>query len=44
MSDVENSDSEFYYLEQQETAERKASHRGRHFDEVEGSGDTDMKC
>ena len=31
MSDEEHSDSEFYYPEEQETAERKASRRGRHF-------------
>ena len=42
MSDEEHSDSEFYYLEE-ETAERKASRRGRHFDKVEASGDTGMK-
>ena len=40
MSDEEHSDSEFYYPEEQETAERKASRRGRHFDKVEASGDT----
>ena len=40
MSDGEHSDSEFYYPEEQETAERKASIRGRHFDKVEASGDT----
>ena len=43
MSDEEHSDSEFYYPEEQETAERKASRRGRHFDKVETSGDTGMK-
>ena len=32
MSDEEHSDSEFYYPEEQEMAERKASRRGRHFD------------
>ena len=41
MSDGEHSDSEFYYPEEQETAERKASRR--HFDKVEASGDTGMK-
>ena len=30
--------SEFYYPEEQETAEKKASRRGRHFDKVEASG------
>ena len=40
MSDEEHSDSEFYYPEEQETAERKASRRGRYFDNVEASGDT----
>ena len=35
MSDEKHSDSEFYYPEEQETAERKASRRGRHFDKVE---------
>ena len=40
MSDEEHSDSEFYYPEEQETAESKASRRGRHFDKVEASGDT----
>ena len=39
---TETSD-EFYYPEEQETAERKASRRGRHFDKVEASGDTRMK-
>ena len=39
MSDEKHSDSEFYYPEKQETAERKASRRGRHFDKVEASGD-----
>ena len=34
MSDEEHSDSEFYYPEEQETAERKASRRGRHFDKL----------
>ena len=43
MSDEEHSDSEFYYLEEKETAERKVSRRGRHFDKVEASGDTGMK-
>ena len=43
MSDEEHSDSEFYYPEEQETLERKASRRGRHFDKVEASGDTGMK-
>ena len=43
MSDEEHSESEFYYPEEQETAERKASRRGRHFDNVEASGDTGMK-
>ena len=43
MSDEEHSDSEFYYPEEQETAERKASIRGRHFDKVEASGDTGTK-
>ena len=40
MSDEEHSESEFYYSEEQETAERKASRRGRHFDKVETSWDT----
>ena len=40
MSDEEHSESEFYYPEEQETAERKPSRRGRHFDKVEASGDT----
>ena len=43
MSDEEHSDSEFYYPEEQETAERNASLRVRHCDKVEASGDTDMK-
>ena len=45
MSDGEHSDREFYYHEEQETAERKASSRhGRHFNKsVEASGDTGMK-
>ena len=43
MSDEEHLDSEFYYPEEQETAERKASRRGQHFDKVEASGDTGMK-
>ena len=38
MSDEEYSDSEFYYPEEQETAERKATRRGSHFDKVEASG------
>ena len=37
MSNEEHSDSEFYYPEEQETAERKASRRGWHFDKVEAS-------
>ena len=40
MSDEERSDSEFYYPEEQETAEIKASRRGSHFDKVEASGDS----
>ena len=40
MSDEEHSCSVFYYPEEQETAERKASRRGQHFDKVEASGDT----
>ena len=36
MSDEEHSYSEFY-PEEQETAERKASRRGRHFDKDEAS-------
>ena len=40
MSDEEHSDSEFYYPEEQETTEGKASRRGRYFDKVETSGDT----
>ena len=40
MSDEEHSCSEFYYPEEQETAERKASRCGQHFDKVEASGDT----
>ena len=43
MSDEEHSDSEFYYPKERETAERKASRRGRHFDKVEASGNIDMK-
>ena len=45
MSDeeLEHLDSQFYYPEEQETAERKASRCGRHFDKVEASGDTGMK-
>ena len=43
VSDEEHSNSEFYYPEEQETAERKASRRGRHFDKIEASGDTGMK-
>ena len=43
MSDEEHWDSEFYYPEEQETVERKASRRGRHFHNVEASGDTGMK-
>ena len=39
LSDEEHSDTEFYYLEEQETGERKASHSGRHFNKVEASGD-----
>ena len=39
MSDEEHSDSKFYYAEEQETAERKASRHGWHFDKVEASGD-----
>ena len=44
MSDEEHSDSEFYYPEEQEIAERKASRRGRHFDKVEASGDAGWKA
>ena len=40
MSDEGHSDSEFYYPEEQETAERKASRRSRHFHKVEASLDT----
>ena len=40
MSDEERSDSEFYYPEEQETPERRARRRGRHFDEVEASGES----
>ena len=51
MSDKEHSDGEFYYPEEQKTAERKVvakngrekNHRCRHFDKVEASGDTGMK-
>ena len=43
MSDEEHSDRKLYYLEEQETAERKASRRGRPFDKVKASGDTGMK-
>ena len=43
MSDEEHLEIEFYYPEEQETAERKASRLGRHFDKVEASGDTRMK-
>ena len=38
MSDEEYSDSEFYYPEEQETAEKNGSSRW-HFDKVEASGD-----
>ena len=34
MSDEEHSGSEFYYTEEQLTAERKASRCGRHFDNL----------
>ena len=34
--------SEFYCPEEQETAGRNASRRGRHFDKVEPSGDAGM--
>ena len=37
MSDEERSESEFYYLEEQETAERKATRHRRHFEKVEAS-------
>ena len=37
MSDEKNSDSEFYYPEEQETAERNGSCRGRHFVKVEAT-------
>ena len=40
MSDEGHSDSEFYYPEEQETAERNPSRRCRHFDKVEASRDT----
>ena len=40
MSEKEHSDSEFYYPEEQETAERNASRHGQHFDKVEASGDS----
>ena len=47
MSDEEHSDSEFYYPEEQETAERKlASRCCRHFNKLKlnhWSGDTSMK-
>ena len=43
MSVEEHPDSEFYYPEEQKTAERKASRRGRHFDKVEGNGHTGYK-
>ena len=43
MSDEEHLNSEFYYPEEQETAKRIASRRGRHFDEVEASGNTGME-
>ena len=43
MSNEEHWDSQFYYPEEQEMSERKASGRGRHFDKVEASGDTGMK-
>ena len=35
--------SEFYYPEEHEMAERKASGPGGHFDKVKASGDTGMK-
>ena len=37
---AKHSDSEFYYPEEQETADRNVSRRCRHFDKVEASGDT----
>ena len=40
MSDEEHSDSEFYYPEEQETAERNARRRDRHFDKAEANGNT----
>ena len=40
MSDEKHWDSKFYYPEEQEAAERKASRHGRHFDKVEASGNT----
>ena len=43
MSDEEHSDSEFYYPEEQVTAERKVSRHGWHFDKVEASGDTSVR-
>ena len=43
MRDEEHSNSEFYYPEDQETAERNTIRRRRHFDKVEASGDTCMK-
>ena len=43
MSDEEHWDNEFYYPEEQETTERKASRHGWHFDKVEVSGHTGMK-
>ena len=39
MSDEKHPDSEFFYPEEQETADRNDSRRGRHFDKVEASGD-----
>ena len=44
MSDGEDSDSAFYYPEEEETAEKREwSRRGRHFDNVEASKDTGYK-
>ena len=43
MREEEHSDSGFYYPEEQEMAERKASRRGRHIDNVEVSGDTGVR-
>ena len=44
MSNEEHSDSEFYYPEEQETAERKASRRGWHFDKLKQADKVSSGC